>query len=70
MLTQGKRLIGLSIVALLLTAGICIFSWFHVRGTELKLSENLAEDCTVSVQGFFRITNSDWLMELETIMDS
>ena len=46
---KGKRLIGLAVVALLLTAGICVFSWFHVRGTELKLPKNLPEDCTVSV---------------------
>lgn len=46
---KGKRLIGLAVVALLLAAGICIFSWFHVRGTELKLPKDLPEDCTVSV---------------------
>lgn len=46
---KGKRLIGLAVIALLLAAGICIFSWFHVRGTELKLPKNLSEDCTVSV---------------------
>ncbi len=46
---KGKRVIGLAVVALLLAAGICIFSWFHVRGTELKLPKNLPEDCTVSV---------------------
>lgn len=46
---KGKRLIGLAVVALLLTAGICVFSWFHVRGAELKLPKDLPEDCTVSV---------------------
>lgn len=46
---KGKRLIGLAVVALLLAAGICIFSWFHVRGAELKLPKDLPEDCTVSV---------------------
>ena len=149
---RNKRLISLAVVAVLLAAGLCIFSWFHVRGTELKLPKDLPEDCTISViknplgekqeifldkgqlaqlleliqgtsywripsdgisysepwtydvlitfeddvgvqyisvfvagdyaiqllsslesmpkQGFFRIINSDWLMELETIMDS
>ncbi len=46
---KGKRVIGLAVVALLLAAGICIFSWFHVRGTELKLPKDLPEDCTVTV---------------------